>query len=360
MRPQPTHDRLRARALALHLPQFHPIPENDEWWEPGFTEWTNVVRARRFYPGHYQPHLPADLGFYDLRLLDSLDAQASLASDHGLEGFVFWHYWFAGRRLLETPVDLWCSPDGPNFGFALAWANQTWTGHWHGTSTRVLVEQTYPPGDDEAHFAALLPAFTDARYITIDGRPLLYVFRGEDLPEPKRFVDTWQALARRAGLDGLFLVAELNDPLGRSTYADPMADGFDAAVDLQLPARRTAATTAMMRGLRRLGRPEIYPYATRPLDRPPLDVHRPVLPAVVPGWDNSPRSGGRGLVLHGSTPERFRVHVRDAIDRLAQLPAERRLLIVKSWNEWAEGNHLEPDQRFGRRYLEVLAAELTS
>ena len=351
-------DALRARALALHLPQFHPIPENDEWWEPGFTEWTNVVRAKRRYPGHYQPHLPADLGFYDLRLVESLQAQANLAARHGLEGFIFWHYWFAGRRILERPLELWCGPEGPGFGFALAWANQTWSGHWHGTEKRVLIEQTYPAGDDEAHFATLLPAFTDPRYITIDGKPLFYVFRGEDLPEPKRFVDRWRVLAQQAGLPGLFLVAEVNDPLGRSTYDDPIADGFDAGVDLQLPARRTTLTTALMRLLRRLGRPEIYPYADRPIDRAALDQRQPIFPAVVPGWDNSPRSGSKGLVLHGSSPERFRVHVRDAIARLETLPRQRRLLIVKSWNEWAEGNHLEPDQRYGLQHLVVLAEEL--
>ena len=238
-------DQPRARALALHLPQFHPIPENDEWWEPGFTEWTNVARAKPRFPGHYQPHLPADLGFYDLRLVESLRAQADLAARYGLEGFIFWHYWFAGRRILERPLELWRGPDGPEFGFALAWANQTWSGHWHGTEKRVLIEQTYPTGDDEAHFASLLPSFTDPRYITIDGKPLFYLFRGEDLPEPKRFVDRWQSLAQGAGLPGLFLVAEVNDPLGRSTYDDPIADGFDAGIDLQLPARRTTFTTVV-------------------------------------------------------------------------------------------------------------------
>ncbi len=347
-----------ARAFALHLPQFHPIPENDEWWGAGFTEWTNVARARRLYPGHYQPQVPADLGFYDLRLPAALHAQADLARAYGLEGFVFWHYWFAGRRVLERPVELWMGPEGPPFGFALAWANQTWKGHWHGTAKRVLIEQTYPDGDDEAHFAALLPAFRDPRYITVDGRPLFYVFRGEELPNPRQFVDRWQALARAAGLPGMYLVAEVNDPLGRGTYADPHADGFDAGVDLQLPARRTARDRLVMRLARKFGRPEIYPYACEPIDRSPLDPHRPVYPSVIPGWDNTARSGNRGLVLHGSTPERFEPHVVDALDRLRHLPLEHRLLFVKSWNEWAEGNHLEPDLRYGSGHLEVLRRHL--
>lgn len=351
----------KARAVAFHLPQFHPIPENNEWWGAGFTEWTNVVRARRRYPGHYQPHVPADLGFYDLRLPEALWAQASLAKAYGLEGFVFWHYWFAGRRLLERPVDLWRSQEGPPFGFALAWANQTWTGHWHGAERRVLVSQEYPGESDfRRHFEAVLPAFIDSRYLRVDGRPMFYVFRGEDLPNPRQFVDIWQRLAREAGLPGLFLIAEVSDPLGRSTYGDPFADGFDAGVDLQLPARRTRASTLAMKMGRKLGLPEIYRYSGDPLDRSTFQPERPVYPAVVPNWDNTPRSGSRGLVLHGSTPDRFRAHVRDAVSRLAAAEPGRRLLFVKSWNEWAEGNHLEPDLRHGTTYLEVLRDEVVA
>ena len=345
------------RTVALHLPQFHPVAENDAWWGKGFTEWTNVTRARRLFPGHDQPRLPADLGFYDLRLPEALTAQAELARAHGLEAFVFWHYWFAGRRMLERPLDIWRSADGPQFGFALAWANQTWRGHWHGTAKRVLIEQTYPPGDDERHFAALLPSFSHERYVRIDGKPLFYIFRGEELPNPRAFVDKWQAMAQHAGLPGLWLVAEVNDPLGRATYDHPTRDGFDAGVDLRLPARRHRRDVLLMRTARKLGAPETYPYASTPIARRLHDDGRLTLPAVVPNWDNTPRSGRNGLVLRGSTPARFRSHVRSAVQMLQGLPADQRLLIVKSWNEWAEGNYLEPDQTHGRGYLDVLDEE---
>ena len=346
------------RPLAFYLPQFHPIPENDEWWGPGFTEWTNTAKARRRYPGHYQPHVPADLGFYDLRSPESREAQADLARQFGVEGFLYWHYWFAGRRILERPFTEVLAEGRPDFGFALAWANQTWSGIWHGAPDRVLIEQHYPGEDDHrAHFEAVLAAFRDPRYIRVDDKPLFYVFRPEQLPHAGAFVDQWQQMARQAGLPGLFLVAEMSDLLGAGpVFPDPFAAGFDAGVHVRLPAEASGATVRSMRVLRRLGRPELYPYLDRPVTRPPSSSEQPVYPCVYPNWDNSPRSGRRGLVLHGSRPDRFRVHVEDAVRRVSAMPADRRLLFLKSWNEWAEGNHLEPDLRWGRGYLEALQA----
>jgi glycosyltransferase involved in cell wall biosynthesis len=345
------------RPLAFYLPQFHPIAENDEWWGSGFTEWTNTAKARPRFPGHYQPHVPADLGFYDLRLPETRAAQAELARAHGVAGFVYWHYWFAGRRILERPFDEVLASGEPDLPFALAWANQTWSGIWHGAADRILIEQTYPgPDDDRAHFAHLLPAFTDDRYVTVDGRPVFYMFRPEQLPDPARFVDTWQGLAQAAGLPGLYLVAEMSDLIGDGPiYPDPFAAGFDAGVHVRIPVARSELATARMRVLRKVGLPEIYDYARRPVDRPPSSPDRPVFPCVYPNWDNTPRSGRRGLVVRGSTPARFERHVDDAVASLQALPPERRLLFVKSWNEWAEGNHLEPDRRDGHGYLEALA-----
>jgi hypothetical protein len=346
-----------ARPLAFYLPQFHPVAENDEWWGDGFTEWTNAAKARPRFPGHYQPHIPADLGFYDLRVHETRAAQAELARLHGVEGFLYWHYWFAGRRLLERPFSEVLESGEPDFPFALAWANQTWSGIWHGAPDRVLVEQTYPGVDDDrAHFDHLLPAFTDSRYISVDDKPLFYVFRPEQLPEPGRFVERWQQFANEAGLPGLFLVAEMSDLLGDgSVYADPFRDGFDAGAHVRIPVARSGIDVARMQVLRKLGLPEIYPYARCPVARPPSNPTQPVFPCIYPNWDNTPRSGKRGLVAHGSNPERFRVHVADAVNSLRCFPPQRRLLFVKSWNEWAEGNHLEPDLRFGHGYLDVLA-----
>jgi len=353
-----------ARAVAFYLPQFHPIPENDSWWGTGFTEWTNVAKARALFPGHRQPHIPADLGFYDLRLPEAREAQAGLAANHGIEAFCYWHYWFGNsRRILDRPFAEVLSSGRPDFPFCLGWANQTWTGTWHGAPDRVLIEQRYPGREDEvAHFESLLPAFRDERYLRVDGRPVFYVFRPEELPDPARFVDHWQSLAERSGLGGLYLVAEVSDLLGAGPrYRRVAADGFDAGVHVRLPANVTQTTTTVMRATRKgLRWPEHYPYAREPLAPPPRSwPDEPLLrPCVYPNWDNTPRSGRRGLVLTGSSPDLFRLHVRDAVTRVSSLPEDERLVWVKSWNEWAEGNYIEPDLEFGRGWLDAVADEV--
>ncbi|MHB8498177.1 MAG: glycoside hydrolase family 99-like domain-containing protein, partial [Acidimicrobiales bacterium] len=192
--------------LAHYLPQFHPIPENDAWWGPGFTEWTNVVKARPLFRGHVQPHAPSVLGYYDLRLPEVREAQAELARLHGVTGFCYWHYWFAGRQLLERPFSEVLATGSPDFPFCLAWANQSWSGVWHGAPDRILIEQTYPgPDDDVRHFDLLRRAFEDPRYVTLSGQPVLFVYKPADLPEPARFVERWQKMAHDAGFGGLYL-----------------------------------------------------------------------------------------------------------------------------------------------------------
>jgi lipopolysaccharide biosynthesis protein len=302
--------------VSFYLPQFHPVPENDAWWGPGFTEWTNTAKARPLFRGHVQPHLPADLGFYDLRLPEAREAQSDLAQRYGVEAFVYWHYWFGGgRRILERPFAEVLASGAPSVKFCLAWANQTWSGIWHGASDKVLMEQTYPGLDDEiAHFEHLLPAFRDERYLRVDDKPVFYVFRPEELPDAAAFVDRWQAMARAAGLPGLYLVAEVSDLLGAGPrYVDVDAAGFDAGVYMRIPARRTQADILRMRfGRKVLHRPEVYPHATQ------------------------------------------------AVATLTDRPAAERLLWVKSWNEWAEGNHLEPDLEHGHGWLQALHDGLTA
>lgn len=351
-----------ARAVAFYLPQFHPIPENDEWWGPGFTEWTNAAKARPLFPGHKQPDLPADLGFYDLRVPETRAAQADLANRYGIEAFCYWHYWFgAGRRILEMPITEVLRTGEPSLSFCLAWANQTWTGIWHGAKDKILLEQTYPGAeDDQAHFDAIVAALRDERYLRVDDRPVFYVFRPEELPDAGAFVDRWQRMARAAGLPGLYLVAEVSDLLGRGPkYRRVAEDGFDAGAYMRLPAETSPRDILRMRFRRKLlGGLETYPYSAAPTCLPAgIDpsIHQP---AIYPNWDNSPRSRRNGLVLTESSPARFRPHVRAAVDAVASRPPGERLIWIKSWNEWAEGNHLEPDLRFGHGWLEAVGEEL--
>ncbi len=343
-----------ARALAFYLPQFHPVPENDHWWGPGFTEWTNVAQARPLFRGHVQPNVPADLGFYDLRLPETRAAQAELAHRYGVEAFCYWHYWFAGRRMLDLPFREVLASGEPRFPFCLAWANHDWAAFWVGEPDRILVQQTYPgPDDHERHFHELLPAFTDRRYLRVDDKPLFFVFRPGNIPDAAAFAEQWRSLAARSGLPGLYLVGERK---GAWRAADT---GFDAEV---YPALYDAWRKPFLPGRvgSRLDRvlrrgPRRYPYArlaARPLE--PSRLPHPELPLVLSNWDNTPRLERRGLVLTGATPERFEAAMRRAVRAVQNLPAEQRIVFMKSWNEWAEGNYIEPDRRTGHAYLRAV------
>ena len=340
-----------ARALAFYLPQFHPIPENDSWWGKGFTEWTNVAEARPLFRGHAQPEIPADLGFYDLRLPETRAAQAALAERHGVEAFCYWHYWFAGSRLLQRPFDEVLASGEPRLPFCLAWANEDWTALWSGDPGRILIKQTYPGrADFERHFYEVLPAFFDARYVRVDGKPLFFIYRPKQLPSAQSFADQWRTLASDNGLPGLYLVGE------RKGGWHASADGFDAETYPPLwdVPRRQVLPGRIGARLDRVVRrgPRTSPYrsvATRP--RTPSTLPHPELPTVMPNWDNTPRLGRRGLVLTDSTPELFEAAARRAVEAVQALPREQRIVFVKSWNEWAEGNYMEPDRRFGDQYL---------
>ncbi len=350
----------KVRAIAYYLPQFHPIPENDEWWGRGFTEWTNVAKAKRLFPGHYQPHVPADLGFYDLRVPETRMAQAQMANQYGIEGFCYYHYWFGnGKRLLERPFNEVLSSGEPNFPFCLCWANETWTGKWHGSPDRILIEQTYLPGDDERHFYQLIEAFSDRRYMRIDEKPIFLVYRPGNLPAPRKTTDCWRELARRNGFKDLYLVGVANGSWR------PAEDGFDAStpsIDWHPEAMGQMKGTRRIRGFLRqiAGFPkDIYSYRkASPYFMAPEASRSSVHPCVVPNWDNSPRCGKDGFILHRSTPELFRQHLRQTVQQIMHKPYESRIIFVKSWNEWAEGNHLEPDLKYGRSYLQVLKEEI--
>lgn len=352
------------RAIAFHLPQYHPIPENDIWWGKGFTEWTNTAKAKPLFREHYQPHIPADLGFYDLRLPEARAAQAKLAQSVGLEGFCYYHYWFGnGRVLLDGPVSEILRLGEPNFGFCLCWANETWSGVWHGAPKRILIEQTYPGETDHRdHFQYLLPAFRDNRYIRVDGKPVFVIYQPTKIPEAKKTMNLWRKMAEEAGLNGLHLVGV------RYFDWNPKDLGLDASISPQLPPLRpnwvpwsNPIKKLLNKYHKRNGRPTIYSYEAilpkllRKTTSPDIEDY----PCVIPNWDNTPRSKSNGLVLFGSTPELFRRHFKEALELCRSLPDGRKFMFIKSWNEWAEGNHLEPDLKFGLDYLNVVADELS-
>ena len=219
-----------ARVIAFYLPQFHPIPENDKWWGVGFTEWTNVSKAKPLFKGHYQPKIPSDLGFYDLRVSETQVAQAKMAADNGIEGFCYWHYWFAGKRLLERPFNQVLKSGDPDFPFCLAWANYSWTGIWHGCPDRILIEQSYPGLKDyESHFKALVQAFHDPRYMKIEGKPIFIVYYPPGLPQPNRFTDYWNELALKNGLPGIYFLGITDKKW------DYRAQGFDGSITTGSP-----------------------------------------------------------------------------------------------------------------------------
>jgi lipopolysaccharide biosynthesis protein len=339
------------RLIAFYLPQFHPIPENDRWWGKGFTEWINVVRATPRFLDHYQPHLPADLGFYDLRLPDAREAQAQLACAYGIHGFCYYYYWFNGHRLLERPLDEVLALRRPRFPYCVCWANENWTRRWDGYNEDVLIAQRYSPQDDLAFIESLMPHFEDERYIRVGDRPLLLVFRVGQLPEPGRTADIWRRAARARGIAEPYLVQVES----AQELIDPRSIGFDASTQFaglrvfpRAVLRITSNTSSFSGHLL-----DYDAYAEDCLERDEPDYK--LFKCVMPSWDNTPRRGDRAAIFVNSSPEKYEAWLRAALDYTRKrFRGPERLLFVNAWNEWAEGTHLEPDTLWGHRWLEAL------
>ncbi|MEI8294345.1 MAG: glycoside hydrolase family 99-like domain-containing protein [bacterium] len=365
---------MKARTIAFYLPQFHPIPENDEWWGKGFTEWINVTKAKPLFPGHYQPHLPADLGFYDLRVPEVRDAQAELARQYGIHGFCYYHYWFNGRRLLERPVNEILATGKPDFPFCLCWANENWTRRWDGCEDEVLLAQNYCEEDDLNHIRWLSSVFKDARYIQIYGKPIFLVYRLSQLPNPARTVEVWRNECRRLGVGEIFICNVEGAP-----EQEGLVDryGLDAAVEFAPDwnarpepiiaseqgffEKLLANHPRIHRSLAELGfvvprRPDqiplVYDYwsmAEKIMAKKAVSYMR--FPCVTPSWDNTARSAA--FITHGSTPDKYERWLKLTVDNAIAKEGEKPVIFINAWNEWAEGNHLEPCQKWGRGYLEA-------
>lgn len=352
-RPAPPLSKLRY--LAFYLPQFHPIPENDKWWGAGFTEWTNVTKAKPLFDGHYQPHLPTEMGFYDLRVRDVQRKQIKLAKEHGIDAFCFHYYWFGGKRLLEQPVlDFLADPEA-DIEFCLSWANENWTRKWDASEHEILIAQTYSPENDIAFIESVIPFFKDPRHVRVDGKPILIVYRAQHMPDAGATVQRWRQHCRNAGIGEIHVVAALTHGNG-----DFEQFGFDAGVEFPPHNVGTATRTSPINlaSLFDAPRPlvgQVWGYTEVAQSYLGHDYReRRVYRTVFPSWDNTARVDTRALIIEGATPANYErwleaVSHRTVIERE---PGDR-LVFINAWNEWAEGCHLEPDREHGRAFLEA-------
>lgn len=351
----------KLRAIALYLPQFHPIPENDAWWGKGFTEWTNVARARPRYRGHCQPRLPADLGYYDLRVPEVREQQAEMAREYGIHGFCYYHYWFNGKRILERPFDEVLLSGKPDFPFMLCWANENWTKAWDGGENAILIKQEYSFEDDIKHIRQLVPIFKDSRYIKVNQKPVFCIYRASLFPDIRRTIALWREEAGRANMElylcGFESFAQEGDEL--------IEMGFDATVEFQPHALKKNGYLKYRNIFNRIINKISRMAISRPI-RSELYSYRKYVnylckqgmpgykryPCVIPNWDNSPRRQGVFFAFKKSTPALYYQWLKYAIDIFKPYGEDENFIFINAWNEWGEGNYLEPDQKWGRAYLE--------
>jgi len=345
------------RLIAFYLPQFHPIPENDAWWGKGFTEWVNVAAAKPVFPGHYQPHLPADLGFYDLRLAEVREAQASMAREYGIHGFCYYYYYFNGKRLLNRPLDENLATAKPDFPFCICWANENWTRRWDGNDTHILIEQVHSHEDDVNFIHQLISVLKDKRYIRVNGRLLVLVYRVDRMPEPRKTAETWREIVKKEINEELYLCAVNNfvkdiDPsvIGfDGTVQFPLDFHPDCRVDIKLFAETNGLDFETIKDNWIIDYPSIVNYMAN-LSKPGYKFFRGVFPA----WDNTPRRQNTSAIFINSSPGLYKLFLKAtlALTR-AEHKGDEQLVFINAWNEWAEGAHLEPDQKYGMQWLEA-------
>jgi len=366
------------RPIAFFLPQFHPIPENDKWWGDGFTEWTNVVKAEPLFKGHHQPHLPGELGFYDLRLKEVRQRQADLAKEAGIFGFCYYHYWFNGRRILERPFNEVFESGQPDFPFMLCWANENWTRIWDGDENEILLKQEYSSEDDRQHIQSLIPYFKDPRYIRIHDKPVFVVYKSSLLPDPARTIAIWREEVKLAGLD--LYICRI-DSFGFEGL-EYMKAGFDAAIEFQpfskilgnfrnniltprfrsnfldrtilkwhhLLGKKDTKDILLKKLFSHIDYNDFVDYLIKTYEYPEEYIR---FPGITPSWDNTARRGKLSFVFKNANPEKYKEWLGFHYKNYKPATSDENLLFINAWNEWAEGNHLEPDKKWGRKYLEA-------
>lgn len=336
------------RTVAFYLPQFHAIPENDEWWGEGFTEWTNVRRAVSRFAGHDHPRVPGDLGYYDLTDGEVMRRQVELARKAHVDAFCFYFYWFDGKRLLETPIESYRNSD-LDLPYCLSWANEPWSRRWDGKAHHILMPQNYGHGFAANIFRDLVAHFLNDKYLRVDGRPVFVVHRVTDIPDARSVAEAWREMAREAGLPGLYLIAAETQP-----GIDPRIFGFDAAAEFP-PVGSNTLGTALLRSPAALspdfrGRLLSYERMARRFMRrklPSYVLHR----GVTPSWDNTARRGPNATIYVGGGPHSYGQWLRAARESERSQRGARGLVFVNAWNEWAEGAYLEPDRIHGDAFL---------
>jgi len=364
----------KIRPIAIHLPQFHPFPENDEWWGKGFTEWTNVTKAKPLFKGHYQPHLPTDLGFYDLRLEQTRIDQAELARENGIYGFCYYHYWFDGKRLMNEPLDALLESKKPDFPFMFCWANEDWSRKWEGSEDVILIKQSYSKLDAENHCRCMVPFFLDQRYIKVDNKPVFCFYKPQLIPNIKEYVNLFRKEAQKYGIE-LYLCYMENQEMF-------VGDDFEAAIEFQPWSKDLINFTTKVEKRSFLGRfnnrhfqkvfeklkiektykemrhrvtyrVEYDEYVDYLLQRYKYPQDHKRYPGVTPMWDNTARLGKNSFLFKNSTPEKYGEWLQFHKNNFKPYSKDENFVFINAWNEWAEGNHLEPCIKWGKSYLNV-------
>lgn len=358
------------KVLAIHLPQFHRIPENDMWWGEGFTEWTNVKRGKPLYPGHYQPREPLNDNYYDLSDIRVLEEQIRLARGAGIYGFCFYHYYFCGKKLLEKPIEEYRNISKERFPYCLIWANQSWARTWYrgNAGTSILMKQSY--GTEEAwkkHFYYLLDFFRDDRYIKINNKPVYIIYIPQDISRRRQMFSLWDNLAKKNGFEGIYLIA-MNTGYGKDRYTD-LYDSYMNFEPLSTlvndySLHRIIGDWKHQRLKENKKKKQIYinneysyAYLLKEIIKKSLfDRNKKNLYGLFSGWDNTPRKDEDGIVVKGCHPSWFYFAIRILL-KISQ-KRDKEFIFINAWNEWSEGAYLEADKKFGYKYLNVLQKAL--